>query len=299
MFSMRSTFKLTGLADYITLGNAMFGTLSIFFLILAVEDTLSDPYSEGLATKYIWASMLCIFLSAVGDIIDGPVARRYSKRKLLGGSLDIMSDSLSFCVAPALMVFIMFGRWGEATPIWTISLGIAAFWIIGTGMLRLARFQYEEASNLPYFHGLSSPGNAMVLMSAAGFIWLQPLLDVGPNLKNVELCIGEGVNNVCHATPGLDALILPIMFISGALMISDRRLSKLKHGLDMKLSILQMLCLLTAITWALIRTGTSDVSLQLGGDIAPAGWLFFASCLFAVYYVAKPQPPVAHADEEA
>ena len=296
---MKSTFRLTGLADYITLGNAMFGTMAIFFLILAVDDTLSDPYSEGLATKYIWASMLCIFLSAIGDIIDGPIARRYSKRKLLGGSLDIMSDSLSFCVAPALMVFIMFGRWGEATPLWTISLGIAGFWVIATGMLRLARFQYEEASNLPYFHGLSSPGNAMVLMSAAGFIWLQPLLGVGPDLKNAEVCLGEGVDYACHATPGLDILILPIMFISGALMISERRLSKLKHGLDMILSIIQMICLLVAIVWALIRTGTSDVSLELGGDIAPAGWLFFASAMFTIYYVVKPQPPVYAGDEEA
>ena len=296
---MKSTFRLTGLADYITLGNAMFGTMAIFFLILAVDDTLSDPYSEGLATKYIWASMLCIFLSAIGDIIDGPIARRYSKRKLLGGSLDIMSDSLSFCVAPALMIFIMFGRWGEATPLWTISLGVAGFWVIATGMLRLARFQYEEASNLPYFHGLSSPGNAMVLMSAAGFIWLQPLLGVGPDLKNAEVCLGEGVDYACHATPGLDVLILPIMFISGALMISERRLSKLKHGLDMILSIIQMICLLVAIVWALIRTGTSDVSLELGGDIAPAGWLFFASAMFAISYVVKPQPPVFAEDEEA
>ena len=296
---MKSTFKLTGLADYITLTNAMFGTLSIFFLILAVDDTLSDPYSEGLATKYIWASMLCIFLSVVGDIIDGPVARRYSKQKLLGGSLDIMSDCLSFCVAPALMMFIMFGRWGEATPIWTISLGIAGFWIIGTGMLRLARFQHEEGSDLPYFHGLSSPGNAMVLMSAAGFVWLQPLLNVGPDLKNAEICLGEGVDYACHATPGLDIVILPIMFISGMLMISERRLSKLKGGLDMKLSIIQMLCLLTAIIWALIRTGASDVSLELGGDIAPAGWLFFSSALLAIYYIVKPQPPEVVHDEEA
>ena len=80
---MKSTFRLTGLADYITLGNAMFGTMAIFFLILAVDDTLSDPYSEGLATKYIWASMLCIFLSAIGDIIDGPIARRYSNESCL------------------------------------------------------------------------------------------------------------------------------------------------------------------------------------------------------------------------
>ena len=57
----------------------------------------------------------------------------------------------------------------------------------------------------------------MVLMSAAGFIWLQPLLNVGPDLKNAEVCLGEGVDYACHATPGLDVLILPIMFISGAL----------------------------------------------------------------------------------
>ena len=82
-------------------------------------------------------------------------------------------------------------------------------------------------------------------------------------------------------------------------MISERRLSKLKHGLDMILSIIQMICLLVAIVWALIRTGTSDVSLELGGDIAPAGWLFFASSMFAIYYVVKPQPPVFAEDEEA
>ncbi len=82
-------------------------------------------------------------------------------------------------------------------------------------------------------------------------------------------------------------------------MISDRRLSKLKHGFDMKLSIIQMICLLVAIVWALIRTGVSDVSLELGGDIAPAGWFFFASCLFAIYYVVKPQPPAVSKGEEA
>ena len=293
---MKSTFRLTGLADYITLGNAMFGTASIMFLILAVED-MSKPYGDGLKSKYIWASMLCIFLSAIGDIIDGPIARRYSKRKLLGGSLDIMSDCLSFCVAPALMMFIMFGRWGEAAPIWTISLGIAGSWIIATGMLRLARFQYEEASDLPYFHGLSSPGNALLLMSAAGFIWLQPLLNFGPDLTNVSVGVyGIGERVDCSATPGLDMFILPVMFLSGGLMISERRLSKLKHGLDLKLSILQMICLLTAILYAMIRTGVSQNPLDLGSELAPAGWLFLASGLFAVYYLVKPQPPVHNPD---
>jgi phosphatidylserine synthase len=281
---MKTTFGMTGIADYITLANALFGTASIFFLILSVEE-LGSPYTADLRTKFIWASMLCIFLSAIGDIIDGPIARRYSKKRLLGGNLDIMSDSLSFCVAPALMMFIMFGRWGEAAPIWTFSLAVAGCWIIATGMLRLARFQHEGGSDLPYFHGLSSPGNAMLLMSSAGLIWLQPVIGFGPELVDHGWC---DVN--CDKHPFFDFLILPIMFISGALMISDRRLSKLKGGTDMKLSILQMLLLLIGISTALVLTGMSETAIELE-ELGRVGWLFFGSFVLCIYYIVKPQPP--------
>ena len=280
---VKSTFRLTGVTDYITLTNALMGTASIFFMILAVEE-LDSPYAEDVRTKYIWAAMLCIFLSALGDIIDGPVARRYSKRKLLGGHLDIMSDFLSFCVAPALLVFILFGRWGEATPIWTIALVLSGCWVIATGMLRLARFQYEDASQLPYFHGLSSPGNAMLLMSAAGVVWLQPTMGIGPGLAAHGLCASN-----CYLHPYFDFMMLPIMLFSGAMMISERRLSKLKGGMDMKLSIVQMLLLLVAILFALVRTGTTDTGLEME-DLGFAGWLFFASLLLCLYYVTKQEP---------
>jgi len=169
---MKSTFKLMGIADFITIFNGLLGTCAILFLLLAVED-MSQPYFEGgVKVNYIWAAMMCIFLSAIGDIIDGPIARRYSKQQLLGGSLDIMSDCISFCVAPALMVFTMFSRWGEASPIWTIFLAIACCWMIACGMLRLARFQHDEGGYIPYFHGLSSPANALLIISVAGLIWL-------------------------------------------------------------------------------------------------------------------------------
>ena len=81
-------------------------------------------------------------------------------------------------------------------------------------------------------------------------------------------------------------------------MIGERRLSKLKHGLDLKLSILQMICLLTAILYAVIRTGVSENPLDMGNELAPAGWLFMVSGLFAVYYLVKPQPPVHNSDAE-
>ena len=271
---------MMGIADYITIVNGLLGTLAVFFLLLAVDD-MSKPYTEGgVLTDYIWAAMLCILLSVIGDIIDGPIARKYSKKQLLGGSLDIMSDCISFCVAPALMIFAMFGRWGEATPIWTVSLALACSWMIACGMLRLARFQHDEGGYVPYFYGLSSPANAMLIISAAGLIWLQPSSGYGPDLSTWEcdLCFGVGEH------PYLDFIILPIMLISGGLMISDRRMSKLKSGVAMKLSIVQLTSLLFAILHAMVLTQKEDAAIDLSGTSFTM-FLFGVSLLLVCLYI--------------
>ena len=283
---MRTTFRMMGSADFITIGNGLLGTLAIFFLMLSVED-MSQPYFDGgIKADYIWAAMMCIFLSAIGDIIDGPIARKYSKRQILGGSLDIMSDSLSFCVAPALLVFTMFSRWGEASPIWTVSLAIACSWMIGCGMLRLARFQHEEGSNVPYFRGLSSPANAMLLLSVAGMIGMQPTSGIGPDLSewNCGVCFGEGEK------PYLDFTIFPILLFSGGLMISDRKMSKLKHGIPMKLSILQMLFLLISLIISLASTSKEDYAAD-SQQFAPITFLLFTGSfiLTLVYIIGGPR----------
>ena len=293
---MKTTFRMMGLADYITIINGLFGTLAILFLMLAVED-MSQPYFEGgIKANYIWAAMLCIFLSAIGDIIDGPIARRYSKKQLLGGSLDIMSDCISFCVAPALMVFTMFSRWGEASPIWTISLAIACCWMIACGMLRLARFQHEEGGYISYFHGLSSPANALLIISAAGLIWLQPSSGIGPDLSewSCSYCFGEGKK------PYLDFTIFPMLLISGGLMISDRPMSKLKGGLPMKLSILQMAMLLVAIIIAFSHTPAETYGTDL--DNTGLVFLLFTGSLILnlVYIIGGPKliPELSSSSEE-
>lgn len=225
--------------------------------------------------------MTCIMLSVIGDIIDGPIARRYSKRKLLGGTLDVMSDCISFCVAPALLMFVMFGRWGEASPAWTISLGIAAAWIIVTGMLRLARFQYEEASDKVYFHGLASPGNAMVLITVAALIWLQPATGLGPDVSTECIFCFEPSNSSVEK-PFFDFIILPVMFISGGLMIADRKLPKNKHGLPMKISAIQGLAILfgTLLSWA----QSTDAGIDLG-DTRPQFLLYSLSAILLVFYI--------------
>ena len=282
---MKTTYRMMGIADYITIVNGLLGTLAIFFLLLAVDD-MSEPYTDGgLLTDYIWAAMLCILLSALGDIIDGPIARRYSKKQLLGGSLDIMSDCISFCVAPALMVFAMFGRWGEATPIWTISLAIACSWLIACGMLRLARFQHDEGGYVPYFYGLSSPASAMLILSAAGLIWLQPSSGYGPDLStwSCDVCFGAGQH------PSLDFIILPILFISGGLMISDRKMSKLKSGFPLRLSVIQFAAILFAVIHAMSLTQKSDAAEDLSGTAFTMFLFGISLVLVFVYIVAGPR----------
>ncbi len=282
---MKTTYRMMGIADYITIVNGLLGTLAIFFLLLAVDD-MSEPYTDGgLLTDYIWAAMLCILLSALGDIIDGPIARRYSKKQLLGGSLDIMSDCISFCVAPALMVFAMFGRWGEAAPLWTVSLGIACIWLIACGMLRLARFQHDEGGYVPYFSGLSSPASAMLILSAAGLIWLQPSSGYGPDLStwNCNVCFGAGEH------PYLDFIILPILFISGGLMISDRKMSKLKSGIPLRLSVAQFVAILFAVIHAMSLTQRSDAAEDLSGTTFTMFLFGISLLLVLVYIVAGPR----------
>lgn len=277
---MKTTLRMMGIADYITIVNGLFGTLAIFFLLLAVDD-MGEPYTQGgVLTDYIWAAMLCILLSAIGDIIDGPIARKYSKQQLLGGSLDIMSDCISFCVAPALMIFAMFGRWGEATPIWTISLAIACSWMIACGMLRLARFQHDEGGYVPYFYGMASPASAMLIISAAGLIWLQPSSGYGPDLTewSCGVCFGEGEK------PYLDFIMLPLLLISGGLMISDRKMSKLKSGIPMKLSVVQLTALLFGILHAMSLTHKDDVGIDLSGTSFTM-FLFSVSLFLMLVYV--------------
>lgn len=248
---MKTTFRLMGIADWITLGNGLLGTLSILFLILAFDGFASVDDSH-LSETYIWGAMLFILLSVIGDAIDGPIARRYSKRRHLGSYLDLMSDSLSFGVAPALLVFGMFSRWGEAAPYWTIPLAATCCWIIVCTMLRLARFQHESDDENPWFHGLASPGNALLIVALSGLVWVQPEA-LGPDM--IEWRYGEGDH------PALDWLLLPGCLFSGALMISDRRLPKYKKGWKQKMMYVLMLLLLIAIAIQILgyTTGTGTL----------------------------------------
>ena len=125
----------------------------------------------------------------------------------------------------------------------------------------------------------------MFILSAAGLIWLQPSSGFGPDLTewSCGICFGEGEK------PYLDFIILPIMIISGGLMISDRKMSKLKSGIPMKLSVVQLTALLFGIIHAMSLTHKDDAAIDLSGTSFTMFMFGVSLFLVLVYIVLGPR----------
>ena len=109
-------------------------------------------------------SIICIFLSAVFDGLDGRVARMLKSSSKFGAELDSLSDFVSFGVAPALLIYLWelntFPRFG-----WFFCLLFAVCMA-----MRLARFNtmLEDESHPPYwdnwFVGVPAPAAAAIAL---------------------------------------------------------------------------------------------------------------------------------------
>lgn len=125
----------------LTLGNLFFG---IWAIVAASR------------AEFMMAAWL-IVLAGVADTLDGRVARITQTGSRFGGELDSLVDAISFGVAPALVIYHIFlddAGWG-----W-----IAAFFYTAAAVIRLARFNVEQAGHAKVaFHGLPSPAAGMTL----------------------------------------------------------------------------------------------------------------------------------------
>ena len=72
------------------------------------------------------------------------------------------------------------------------------------------------------------------------------------------------------------------MFISGVLMIADRKLPKNKHGLPMKISAIQGLAILfgTLLSWV----HSTDAGIDLG-NTKPQFLLYSISAILLIFYI--------------
>jgi len=144
-----------------------------------------------LATKGQYAdAAIAIFVAMVFDGLDGRVARLTNTQSSFGEQYDSMADMLSFCVAPALLVY--FWQFSDIGKIgW-----IGAFAYTAAGALRLARFNTQiGVQDKRYFQGLPSPAAAALV---AGMVWTKQNIGVTDydqylTLVSWVILVGAGV----------------------------------------------------------------------------------------------------------
>src|SRR5213080_5384050 len=132
------------LPSLLTTGNLFCG---FFALLLTVEGRFSD-------------AALAIFVAMIMDMLDGRVARLMKATSQFGVEFDSLADVVSFCVAPAFLVY-SFALKDLSRPAW-----FGAFLFVICGALRLARFNVQTGTvDRRFFVGLSTPAAAGVVAS--------------------------------------------------------------------------------------------------------------------------------------
>ncbi|MGC8913338.1 MAG: CDP-diacylglycerol--serine O-phosphatidyltransferase [Thermoplasmata archaeon] len=201
--------KKVSLADLATLGNGMCG----FFAIIYTLD------------RNFLVAYLLILCGAMLDGLDGYLARRFPPHHNAGRILDSISDTISFCVAPALLLYNQFYSLERGSAfvnlenfLAVLSPGLIALF----GMLRLIKFS-TSGYRFQVFHGLPTPATAISAISLS--------LLFGP--------VGVLAENYL-------AVLLPIC-IFAFLMISDIEYPKAREGVALWVSACAGIAIFLAI----------------------------------------------------
>lgn len=162
--------KIYFLPNLFTAGNLFFGFLAIIRCIQAKYATADPAMAETFYAEAVWF----ILFACVCDALDGRVARMGGRQSLFGAEFDSIADTVSFGVAPALMVFFLILSPTDAYPFFR-QIG----WLIGFGYLlcvgvRLARFNVltnpyipgsKKSAKTDDFQGLPAPAAAAMIAS--------------------------------------------------------------------------------------------------------------------------------------
>lgn len=127
-FKLKYKRSLYLIPFFFTFANAMLGLLAVF---------------KTLNSEFITAAY-CILLATFCDCLDGRLARKFNTTTMLGMELDSLCDAISFCMAPAVLLY----SW-EVQEFGTIGL-ICLMIYLCAGLLRLARFNVisDSADNI-------------------------------------------------------------------------------------------------------------------------------------------------------
>lgn len=218
--SAQEASRIYLLPNLFTAGNMLFGFLSIHSCILA-KYTAGDPL---LANELYQHAVYYIFGACICDLVDGRVARASKRESLFGAEFDSIADTVSFGVAPALMVFfLVLNPKPDVNLGWIGDIGknfawaFAFIYLLCVG-IRLARFNVLTNPLIPGneakpassdFIGLPCPTAAGMIASLVLLLTHAELSD--PNLKKIA------------------TLLLPLTLLISYLMVSNIRYPSFKH----------------------------------------------------------------------
>ncbi len=102
-----------------------------------------------------------IIAAGIFDVLDGKLARLIHSPTQFGKELDSLADVVSFCVAPAVLVWALYAR--DLYPVLGALIAGAPLYF---GVLRLARYNTNAALQpRRYFEGLPSPMSALAVVA--------------------------------------------------------------------------------------------------------------------------------------
>lgn len=150
---------LTFFPNALTVMNAMMGLLSVFF---AYQSRIREAY-------------LILIGAALFDKLDGALARKLgltepngakgaTKRFSMGGILDDISDSVSFCIVPAWIFYLCLSD--AADPVLqNMPAGLIAWLYALFGIARLVFFTLDRHPIPGFFKGLPVPAAALLVVA--------------------------------------------------------------------------------------------------------------------------------------
>ena len=140
--------RLSFLPHLFTLGNAFFGFCSLV----------------AAASGEIRVAAHFILLGALMDALDGRVARLMGVESDLGVQMDSLSDAVSFCVAPAFLMY----SW-QLKHLGFVGIIVGGLFVLA-GLIRLARFNLMHDEQTIFFLGVPTTIAGCFLVSFSLFV---------------------------------------------------------------------------------------------------------------------------------
>jgi len=110
-----STVPIITLATKITIGRILLIPVFVWAALKYTATVSLDSPDEN----WRWIAIAIFSVAALGDVLDGYVARVMNQQTWLGGVLDPLADKLLLITA---IVLLTFSSWPERMPIWFIGM---------------------------------------------------------------------------------------------------------------------------------------------------------------------------------